>query len=89
MGDIVNIFIELCGWIGAALILGAYSLLSLGKIKGPSRAYQAMNIAGAAGLVLNSAWNGAIPSAVLNIIWMGIGFYAVWNAKKTVDSGQP
>ena len=27
-----------------------------------------MNIGGAVGLVMNSAWNGAIPSAVVNLI---------------------
>jgi hypothetical protein len=25
----------------------------------------------------NSAWNGAIPSAVVNLIWIGIGVYAL------------
>ena len=39
--------------------------------------YQALNIGGAIGLVINSAWNGAIPSAVLNLIWIGIGAHAL------------
>ena len=36
-----------------------------------------MNILGAAGFVINSGWNGALPSAAMNVIWIGIGIYAV------------
>ena len=36
-----------------------------------------MNILGAAGFVVNSGWNGAIPSAAMNVIWIGIGLYAL------------
>ena len=38
-----------------------------------------MNVFGAAGFILNSGVNGAYPSAVLNVIWMGIGAVALWN----------
>ena len=36
-----------------------------------------MNILGAAGFVVNSGWNGALPSAAMNVIWIGIGLYAL------------
>lgn len=61
----------------AVLILASYVLLSLGRIEAKSVAYQGMNIVGAAGFIVNSGYNGAIPSAVLNIIWMGIGLFAL------------
>lgn len=76
--------IEAVGWAGALLILAAYILLSTGKLDGRSRAYQWMNVAGAAGFVVNSGWNGALPSAVLNIVWMGIGFLTLWQIRKSV-----
>ena len=66
------------GWAGAILILGAYILLTLGRIQAQSVAYQAMNVFGAAGFIINGWANGALPSATLNIIWMGIGVYALW-----------
>ena len=69
--------IEIVGWIAAVLILAAYVLLSLGRIEARSVAYQGMNIAGAAGFIVNSGYNGAIPSAALNVIWMGIGLFAL------------
>ena len=63
--------------MGASLILGAYLFLSLGKVTGKSPVYQGMNVVGAAGFVVNSGWNGAIPSAVLNVVWAGIGLFAL------------
>jgi hypothetical protein len=69
----MNILIEAVGWVGALLILASYALLSSGRLDGRSRAYQLLNFFGALGFVVNSGWNGAWPSAVLNIVWMGIG----------------
>jgi hypothetical protein len=66
------------GWLAAGLILAAYGLLTAGRLKSDSRAYQWMNVVGAAGFIANSGWNGAIPSAALNIVWMGIGVVALW-----------
>jgi hypothetical protein len=30
------------------------------------------------GFIINSGWNGAYPSAFLNVIWMTIGLYGVF-----------
>jgi hypothetical protein len=59
------------------LILGAYALLTAGRLDSRSPAYQWMNVAGAAGFIVNSGYNGAIPSAALNVAWLGIGVYAL------------
>ena len=77
MPSLQTLIIEGIGWLAALLILGAYLLLSVGKVDGRSRLYQWMNIAGAIGMIINSGWNGAIPSAVLNAIWALIGLYAL------------
>ena len=70
--------IEGIGWAAALLILAAYALLTAGKLEAQSRAYQWMNVFGAAGFIINSGWNGAFPSAALNIVWAGIGLAALW-----------
>jgi hypothetical protein len=70
--------VELAGWTGAALILLAYLLLSMGRLTGRSPAYQWMNVVGAAGFTVNGWWHGALPSAALNIVWMMIGAFALW-----------
>ena len=68
-----ELLIEAAGWIGAGLVLGSYVLVSTGRLEGRSRTFQWMNVAGAAGFVVNSGWHGAIPSTVLNVVWLGVG----------------
>ena len=78
----VELAVEVVGWAGATLILLAYLLLSAGKLTGQSLVYQAMNVVGAAGFVVNGWWHGAMPSAVLNVIWLMIGAIATWRILK-------
>ena len=78
----VEIAVEVVGWMGAALILLAYLLLSAGKLTGRSLVYQGMNVVGAAGFVVNGWWHGAIPSAALNVLWLLIGAIASWRILK-------
>jgi hypothetical protein len=78
--------IEVIGWSGAALILLAYLLLSMGRLTGQSAAYQWMNVFGAAGFIVNGWWHGALPSAVLNVIWMLIGGVALWRIAQRENS---
>ena len=73
----MKLAVEVTGWAGAVLILGAYALLSAGRLRAESVSYQLMNILGGAGFVVNSGWNGAFPSAAMNVIWIGIGVYAL------------
>ena len=51
---------------------------ALGRLAADSRAYQWMNVIGAAGFVVNSGYKGAMPSASLNVIWAGMGLFALW-----------
>jgi hypothetical protein len=82
----LKIAVEIAGWIAAVLILGAYGLLSAGKLTGKSVSYQVMNIVGAIGFIINTGYNGAYPSAALNVIWVGIGVWAL--AKIRMNRGR-
>ena len=73
----MSLFVAVAGWAGAVLVLVAYVLLSMRRIDGHSTTYHVMNLLGALGIAANSGWNGAIPSAVLNVIWIGIAIYAL------------
>jgi hypothetical protein len=73
----LDIVMEIVGWIGAVLILAGYGLLSAGKLDARSPAYQWLNVFGAIGFIANSAWHQAWPSAILNVIWVGIGVVAL------------
>ena len=82
----LEIAVEVVGWAGASLILGAYLLLSMGRVTGQSMLYQAMNVAGAAGFIVNGWWHGAVPSAALNVVWMLIGGVALWRIRQRRSS---
>lgn len=73
----VDLTVDIAGWVGGLLILTAYGLLTAGRLTSRDVAYQLMNVVGAIGFIINSAWHDAWPSAVLNIIWVGIGAVAL------------
>ena len=74
----MKILIEIIGWSAAAMMLSAYVLLTTGRLSSSSGLYQWLNVLSGAGFIINSGWNGAYPSAFLNLIWMGIGLYGVF-----------
>ena len=74
----LHALIEFAGWFAAVSILGAYYLLSAGKLGSSSRLYQWMNVLGAIGFVVNSGWHRAMPSVALNVVWFAIGASALW-----------
>ena len=69
--------VDIAGWSGTVLVLGSYALISAGKLQPRSALYQGMNLFGAIGLAINSGWNGAWPSAGLNVVWLGIAIVAM------------
>jgi len=87
----LEIAVEVVGWMGAALILSAYLLLSMGKVTGQSVTYQAMNAVGAAGFIVNGWWHGAIPNTALNVVWMIIAAVALWRiaARRQASEAPP
>ncbi|WP_188237639.1 CBU_0592 family membrane protein [Sphingopyxis sp. LK2115] len=84
----VTIVIEVIGWAAAAIILAAYVLLSLGKLEARGYVYQWMNVVGAGGFIINSGYNGAIPSAALNIIWAAMGLFTLWTVWRAGRGGR-
>ncbi len=75
--------IELTGWAGALMILLAYALHTLQRVTSGAASYRWLNIVGSAGLVINSVWNGALPSAFLNVVWLAITLYSLAKTKAT------
>jgi hypothetical protein len=73
----VKLLIEVIGWTAAAMMLSAYVFLTTGRLSSHSAVYQWLNVLSGAGFIVNSGWNGAYPSAFLNLIWMAIGLYGV------------
>ena len=55
------------------MMLSAYLLLAAGKFTARSNTYHWLNVLSGAGFVINSGWNGAYPSAFINVVWAAIG----------------
>lgn len=83
----MDIVLEIVGYAGAVAILAAYFLLSIGKITS-GRAYHALNLAGALGLLINGAVHSAWPSVILNVVWTAIAIFSLIQLarKRTTNS---
>jgi hypothetical protein len=72
-----GVLFDVCGWIGALLVIAAFGLVSFDRLSAASLRYQALNIVGSILLIVNTAWHAAWPSAAVNVIWAGIALIAV------------
>ncbi len=70
-----NLAVDAVGWLGAALLLCAYFLVSSRRAHGGSLVYQGLNAAGSVLLGVNSLYYGAVPSAFVNVVWLAIAIY--------------
>jgi hypothetical protein len=83
----VRWLIEVLGWLGAAALLLAYGLASTGRLPAEGARFQLLNLGGAVALTANSAYNGAWPSAALNVVWIVIGLAALLRARGKARNG--
>lgn len=85
-------WIDLLGWAGTIMIVYAYHWSSNTDFKDNKRKvlqYQLLNILGAFGLVVNSTYYGAVPSVILNAIWIVIAIQALFKMKEANEISQP
>lgn len=75
--------IDIAGWIGAALLLLAYALVSNRRLAGDSVRFQLLNLSGGVMLAANSAYHGALPSVAVNAVWIVIGLTALLRARRS------
>jgi len=62
--------IEFLGWLGMAVVLTAFMLISLtDKLVVSSWIYQAANLVGSVFVLVNNVAHGAWPGVVLNVVW--------------------
>ena len=69
--------IDTIGWIGSVLVIIAYGLNIAKRLDSGSTWYYLMNIVGSGCLIVNTFYHHAIPSAVVNIIWVAIAMVAL------------
>jgi hypothetical protein len=86
--EATKFLIDMPGWAGAILLLGAYACVSFKKLRADSIAYQLINGLGSCCLVVNTVFYRAYPSAFVNVVWIAIaltaGVRARTNSEETV-----
>lgn len=75
----MEFLMEILGWAGAVLVLGAYALLSAQKLSPHTYRYHGLNLLGSVLLAGYAFWHYALASVAVNVIWMGIGLTAVFS----------
>lgn len=91
MSAAAQIFLTLAGWTGAISAVVAYGLVTMKRISPDSLTFQGLNIVGAGLLSVSASVHSAWPSAVVNVVWVAIGIYAVralWNARRAAVAAE-
>lgn len=85
----LEITLDVLGWVGTFLIVGAYALISSNRLHGTSLVYQSMNLIGSILVGANALYYGAYPSVGINVLWLIIGAVAlqrIWSRRQRTAS---
>ncbi|MCW2765365.1 MAG: putative rane protein [Nocardioides sp.] len=85
----MEIGINVIGWTGTVLLVGAYGMLTANRLSGTGALFQLMNLVGGLFLMLNSAYYGAWPSVGLNVVWLAIGIVGLLRASSAAAEPVP
>ena len=77
--------IEGLGWIGAVAVVVAYYFVSHQKWSGGSLKYHLCNIGGSILVGANALYHEALPSVLINVVWLVIGLNALRVLKNQID----
>jgi len=80
-----ELIIDIIGWIGAIILLAAYTAVSRGLTQGTSFKYQLWNGVGSVLLLINAAYYRAFPSSFVNLVWIGIAIATIHHNRKPQD----
>lgn len=84
------LLVDILGYIGMVALLVAFGLISMNKVTANHASYQWMNLIGSVCLMINTYYYGALPSALLNLIWLFIALvYLVKIYKRVTSSKDP
>jgi len=77
--------IEILGWLGSVMVILAYGLNINKRLSSDSVAYYFLNIVGSSLLIVNTLYHRAIPSMVVNCVWILIAVAAIFNKNRQVN----
>ena len=71
-------YYNVAGMLGAALLIGAYVLYSMGSIQATGLEFQVMNILGALGLTISSIYKKNWAAVAVFLAWGALSAYTVY-----------
>ncbi|MCQ3937810.1 MAG: hypothetical protein DPW18_12285 [Chloroflexi bacterium] len=78
----MELLVDILGWIGSATYLLAFALNSAKKVKSDSLVYQGMNIFAGTVMSYYTFTEGAYAATALNIVWALIGVVTLVNKNR-------
>ena len=75
--ELIKLIIDILGWLGAIELIAAYGLISYKKVDADSAFFQWLNFTGSIFLIVNTYYYHAYPSAIVNVFWLFIAFFAL------------
>lgn len=72
-----DVWMEIAGWAGSAMVVLAYALLSMNKWKANDIIYQCTNFIGSSLLIVFTLYKRAFPPAMVNTIWAIIALLSI------------
>jgi hypothetical protein len=69
--------LEILGWFGGLVLILAYALNSTAVLDSQTLAYQGLNLLGSLALAYYTFRKKAYPNVALNLIWAGVGIFAI------------
>jgi hypothetical protein len=83
------LIVDLAGWAGSALVVAAYFLVSDNRLNPRGVPYQALNVGGGVCLMVNAFIHHALPSALVNLVWLAVGVYGLLRGLKPILKRHP
>jgi hypothetical protein len=80
--------IEILGWLGSVMVILAYALNINKRLNSDSVMYYSLNIAGSSFLIVNTLYHNAIPSMMVNVVWVIIALVAIFNKRRLPASNK-
>ncbi|MBI1393519.1 MAG: hypothetical protein GC152_12325 [Alphaproteobacteria bacterium] len=78
---------DLIGLLGAALIVVAYAASQADRLDTRGVAYSAMNLAGAAAILVSLAFAFNLASFAIELVWLVVSVYGLFRAVRRRDGG--
>ncbi|MFY0690028.1 MAG: hypothetical protein JXQ90_22845 [Cyclobacteriaceae bacterium] len=79
----LKLLVDIVGWIGSIEVIIAYWLVSTKRVDGSNNGYHLLNLTGGIFLIINTMFYGSFPSTFINVVWVIIALFAMYNIAKS------